>query len=239
MAQRVSKIQEGLRTLQRKEQASITLAIDKLPPEAQHSLQTILNELNAKTNDPEKSVKQKKKEESAAKFIGRIKAWLETVKDEKVIIKTDFNGCDQILCNDVSAEGNEGSLLAQLAQLKRFIGDLEVLKALAVYKKGEIIERLKVLGLTNLQVAQKTGFSVNYVERLSNYFKFVQDYKMLIFSGYSFETVLKYKAAIEAEANGDLNFQARLTVDPTVSFDFQEKRQQRATAREKFQSTAV
>uniref|UniRef100_A0A1I8JFA9 Uncharacterized protein n=1 Tax=Macrostomum lignano TaxID=282301 RepID=A0A1I8JFA9_9PLAT len=219
--QQPTKIIDTIKSISSKDIASTAVAITAINEEEQASLFECLQKIDRESLKKEKSDEAKRssndKERREARFIARLKESLKKIKNEQIDIKTRFYNAKALCLADVQTDVD--GMLTQFASLESFIGDLEVLTCLARKKQAEILASIKTQGLSTEGAAKRLDIDPKFAERLYTFHGFIRKYPNLVFSGYSFESLLTYKRAIEKEAEQDDNFCCKLETDIAIVFE--------------------
>uniref|UniRef100_A0A1I8IZ36 Endonuclease-reverse transcriptase n=1 Tax=Macrostomum lignano TaxID=282301 RepID=A0A1I8IZ36_9PLAT len=211
--QQPTKIIDTIKSISSKDTASTAVVIAAINEEEQASLFECLQKTDRESLKKEKSDESKRssnyKERREARFIARLKESLKKLKMSRLTLR-------RALClADVQTDVD--GTLTQFASLESFIGDLEVLTCRARKKQAEILASIKTQGLST-GAAERLDIDPKFAERLYTFHGFITKYPNLVFSGYSFESLLTYKRAIEKEAEQDDNFCCKLETDITIVF---------------------
>uniref|UniRef100_A0A1I8H9A9 Sigma70_r4 domain-containing protein n=1 Tax=Macrostomum lignano TaxID=282301 RepID=A0A1I8H9A9_9PLAT len=202
------KIINAIKSISSKDTASTAIAIAAISEEEQTSLFEVLRKVDQasatkeRTEDAKRSENNKERRE--ARFMARLKESLNNIRNEKFTVRTRFFDAKKLCMADV--QGDEESMRRQFNDLQVFVKDLEVLGCLARRKQAEVLATLKKkLGVTTETVAKRLDIGIKFAERLCNFNSLISKFPNLVFSGYSFESLLTFKTVIEREAAQDEN----------------------------------
>ena len=99
------------------------------------------------------------------RFLVRLTAKVESIENEEVRIKTNFAACRELLETSVQENSTDAQLLETLTQLIAFIGDLDVLRTIAAFKKAEVVAQL-VQKYSKQEVSDLTTLPAAYINKL-------------------------------------------------------------------------
>lgn len=117
-------------------------------------------------------------------------------------------------------EATSEEIAARFSRLEGFVEQLGVLSCLARSKQAEAVATLKErFGLSTEGAAKHLKIEPEFARRLVTFHQLMAKFKMLAFTGYSFETLVKYKKWIEQKADENEDFHCKLEVDVTVEFE--------------------
>lgn len=229
----IELIVDELKNISKAKEARLYGVINQLEQEEQlkkQQLLMMLQKINKSLKSKKLSVKDEEKRATASRnkaaevgcFLGKLQTKLWELERGSIRIKTKFHGVRSLLIAETMEE-EEDKLVERFNELTGFIMDLNVLKTLAEWRQGAIINELKERNSqTTQEVAARLVIPVRWAEKLASGALLFYDYPALAYTGYSTCTLLQYKKAIIQLADAEENLKTIMTMGIEPEFEGEE-----------------